>query len=145
MHCAFEEFRENNAINQILKAAVVFLLKRARSGENRRLLGELRLMFGDVDGLEASELPWDDVKFDRLTHRYESSYRLAELILGNTPPEIASGQFQGFSLFFNMNGLFEEYIGRIDRQVLTPLGFTIRLQTPRPTCSLIMLEGVGRS
>jgi 5-methylcytosine-specific restriction enzyme subunit McrC len=35
---------------------------------------------------------------------------LVELFLKGTPPDVTGGNAQSFSLFFDMNVLFEEYI-----------------------------------
>ena len=44
---------------------------------------------------------------------------------------MSGGSVQGFSLFFEMNTLFEEYIGRIARRVFRPDGFKVVLQGPQ--------------
>lgn len=131
LHCRFEEFQEDNPLNQILKACVRLLLKSSRELSNQRRLGELLLVFEGVSEVSRSTLPWHLIRFDRLNQRYEPSFKLAELFLKSTPPDVSGGSVQGFSLFFEMNTLFEEYIGRIARRVFWPDGFKVVLQGPQ--------------
>ena len=131
LHCRFDEFQEDNPLNQILKACIRLLLKSSRELSNQRRLGELLLVFEGVAEVSRSTLPWHLIRFDRLNQRYEPSFKLAELFLKATPPDVSGGSVQGFSLFFEMNTLFEEYIGRIARRVFRPDGFKVVLQGPQ--------------
>lgn len=131
LHCRFDEFQEDNPLNQILKACIRLLLKSSRELTNQRRLGELLLVFEGVSEVSRSTLPWHLIRFDRLNQRYEPSFKLAELFLKATPPDVSGGSVQGFSLFFEMNTLFEEYIGRIARRVFRPDGFKVVLQGPQ--------------
>jgi 5-methylcytosine-specific restriction enzyme subunit McrC len=131
LHCRFDEFQEDNPLNQILKACIRLLLKSSRELSNQRRLGELLLVFEGVSEVSRSTLPWHLIRFDRLNQRYEPSFKLAELFLKATPPDVSGGSVQGFSLFFEMNTLFEEYIGRIARRVFRPDGFKVVLQGPQ--------------
>jgi 5-methylcytosine-specific restriction enzyme subunit McrC len=131
LHCRFDEFQEDNPLNQILKACIRLLLKSSRELSNQRRLGELLLVFEGVSDVSRSTLPWHLIRFDRLNQRYEPSFKLAELFLKATPPDVSGGSVQGFSLFFEMNTLFEEYIGRIARRVFRPDGFKVVLQGPQ--------------
>jgi 5-methylcytosine-specific restriction enzyme subunit McrC len=62
---------------------------------------------------------------------YRPAYKLAQLFLTNTPPDVSGGGVQGFSLFFEMNNLFEEYVGRIARRIFRQAGFQVVLQGPQ--------------
>lgn len=130
LYCRFDEFQEDNPLNQILKAAVRLLLKASRELSNQRKLAELMLIFEGVSDVPRHSLPWHRIAFDRLNDRYRPSYKLAQLFLANTPPDVSGGGVQGFSLFFEMNSLFEEYVGRIARRIFRPEGYQVALQGP---------------
>jgi 5-methylcytosine-specific restriction enzyme subunit McrC len=131
LYCRFEEFEANNPLNQILKAAVRVLLKASKDLRNQRQLAELLLIFEGISDIPASSLPWHKVNFDRLNDRYRPSFRLAELFLKKAPPDVTGGISHGFSLFFDMNSLFEEYIGRMAAKVFRAQGIQVRLQGPQ--------------
>ena len=131
LFCRFDEFQEDNPLNQVLRAAVRLLLRVARNLNNQRQLAELLLIFEGVSDCLQTSLPWHRIVFDRQSDRYKPCFKLAELFLKNTPPDVSGGLAQGFSLFFDMNTLFEEYIGRSVQRVFAPLGFQVRLQAPQ--------------
>lgn len=131
LYCRFDEFQEDNPLNQILKAAIRLLLKASRELTNQRQLAELMLIFEGVSDVPRHSLPWHRIAFDRLNDRYRPAYKLAQLFLTNTPPDVSGGGVQGFSLFFEMNSLFEEYVGRIARRVFRPEGYQVVLQGPQ--------------
>ena len=81
LYCRFEEFQDDNPLNQILKAAIRFLLKLSRDLANHRRLSELLLMFESVVDINRASLPWHRISIDRLDERYLPSFKLAELFL----------------------------------------------------------------
>ena len=131
LFCRFDEFQEDNPLNQILRAAIHLLLKISRELGNQRKLGELMLVFEGASDYPRHSLPWSRVVFDRMSERYRPCFKLAELFLKSTPPDVTGGAAHGFSLFFDMNVLFEEYIGRMAVRTFRPLGYQVTLQGPQ--------------
>lgn len=130
-YCGFEEFTEDNSLNRVLKAALRLLLTFSRNVDNQRSLAELLLAFEEVADVDRGNLPWRDIRIDRLNARYVPCLNLASLFLRQTPPDVTAGTAGGLSVFFDMNVLFEEYIGRVAAKVLRPLGYDVRLQEGR--------------
>lgn len=131
LYCKFDEFQEDNPLNQVFKAALRLLLRVSRDLKNQRQLAELLLVFESVSDIPRESLPWTRVVIDRLSERYRPCLKLAELFLKGTPPDVTGGETLGFSLFFDMNVLFEEFIGRIAMRVFRPMGFHLTLQGPQ--------------
>lgn len=131
LYCRYEEFHEDNPLNRILKAAVRLLLHVSKDAANQRHLSELLFAFDDVANVAMVSLPWSKVSFDRLNEHYRPAFRLAELFLRRTPPDVTSGRAAGFSLLFDMNRLFEEYIGRVLARAFRSGGVDVRRQGPQ--------------
>jgi 5-methylcytosine-specific restriction enzyme subunit McrC len=132
--CRFDELSTDIALNQIMKAAVARLLRLSRSALNQRKLRELGFAFADVRDVAVSALRWDKVVLDRTNARWKDLLALARLLLGERFQSTSSGRGSGFSLLFEMNTLFEEYIGRTLRRVLIGSGLTVHLQGGRLYC-----------
>jgi 5-methylcytosine-specific restriction enzyme subunit McrC len=66
---------------------------------------------------------------------------MARLILQNRTQDVIAGNLDGFSLLFDMNELFEEYIGEVARTALTPKGWQVVLQGP--SHALLQDTGTG--
>jgi 5-methylcytosine-specific restriction enzyme subunit McrC len=130
-YCSYEEFTEDNPLNRILKAALRLLLAFSRNIDNQRSLAELLFAFEAVSDVDRHKLPWNEVGIDRLSVRYVPCLNLASLFLRQTPPDVTAGSAGGLSVFFDMNVLFEEFIGRVAARALRPLGYDVRLQEGR--------------
>lgn len=129
--CRYEELSPDIALNQIMRAAVNRLLSIARAPENQRRLPELSFAFADVSVVPTNQLPWDRVILDRTNIAWATLLNFAKLLLGQRFQTTSTGDGRGFSLLFEMNTLFEEYIGRILRRALAGSGLDVRLQGPQ--------------
>lgn len=129
--CRYDELSADIALNQIMKAAVTKLAKVARAPENQRRLAELSFAFADITALPVKALPWHQVVIDRTNRSWAQLLSLAKLLLGDRFQTTSSGDVRGFSLLFEMNKLFEEFVGRSLARALSGTGFEVRLQGPR--------------
>lgn len=129
--CRFDDLSVDTPLNQVMKAAVMRLSALARSADNQRRLAELAFMLADVSVVPPRTLAWDRIVLDRSNKRWHDLLKLARLLLGNHFQTTSSGNAPGFALLFEMNTLFEEYVGRTMRRALAPMGYTVSLQGPR--------------
>lgn len=71
--CAFDEFTEDSAHNQVLKATILMLLRHGNvKPENKKALRKLLLYFSNVTGVAPTAIRWDGLKY----HRNNASYRM---------------------------------------------------------------------
>ena len=130
LHCTFDEFTADTALNRVLKTALRVLVKVVRGSASSRSINELLFCFQDVGDLVPGAIHWGQIRTDRLTQRYEPLVRMAKLFIEGASPDLVSGDGDGFSILFDMNELFEEYIGRVAGLVFRPQGLEVRLQGP---------------
>ena len=128
--CDFDEFTENNQLNQTLKAALRVLSRVTRSSSNQRSVSELLFCFNEVDDVMPGSLRREQNTTNRISARYEKLLSLAHLFLRNEAPDVISGAGDGFALLFDMNELFEKYIGRLVQKLFTTPECLVRLQKP---------------
>ena len=126
--CRYEEPSPDIPLNQIMKSAVSRLRGIARAPGNQRRLFELELAFAEVGAVSSSHLPWDRVVLDRTNRAWADLLKLAKLLLGDRFQTTSSGRDAGFSLLFEMNTLFEEFVGRTLRATLLRNGARVSLQ-----------------
>lgn len=129
--CRFDELSPDIALNQIMKAAVKKLLRLSRVPENQRRLTELAFAFSEISDVPVAALRWHDVVIDRTNQAWAQLLALARLLLGNRFQTTSWGSAKGFSLLFEMNTLFEEFVGRSFRKALAGTGLQVQLQGPR--------------
>jgi 5-methylcytosine-specific restriction enzyme subunit McrC len=139
----YEELSPNIPLNQIMKSAVARLRCIARAAGNQRRLFELELAFAEVGAVSSSQLPWNEVVLDRTNRAWADLLTLAQLLLGDRFQTTSSGSNAGFSLLFEMNTLFEEFVGRSLRAALLRNSTHVRLQRMKGH-ALIDADGKGR-
>jgi 5-methylcytosine-specific restriction enzyme subunit McrC len=129
--CVFDEFSENNPLNQALKAALQILRKVAKSQSNQRNLAELLFCFQDVGDVAPSAIDWSKASTNRLSFRFKPLLAMARLFIEGKSPDVVSGSGDGFALLFDMNQLFEGYVGAVAKRVFSKDGLEVSLQGPK--------------
>lgn len=142
--CRFDELSADIALNQIMKAAVMKLAKVSRAPENQRRLAELNFAFADVTAVPVKSLPWHQVVIDRTNRSWAQLLSLAKLLLGDRFQTTSNGNTQGFSLLFEMNKLFEEFVGRSLARACAGSAYEVRLQGPRRYALADLQTGLNR-
>ncbi|MHC2258264.1 McrC family protein [Sinorhizobium meliloti] len=132
--CRFDELSEDIALNRILKAAIAHLSRMSRNAANQQRLRELAFVYADITDVPAPALKWDDVVIDRTNRAWQELLGMARLFLCNRYQTTSSGSGQGTALLFEMNSLFEEYIGRLVSRALAGTELRVSLQGGREYC-----------
>lgn len=140
--CRYDEMSTDIPLNQIMKAAVAKLTKLSRSTANQRMLRELSAVYVEVGVIRPRDLRWDEIVIDRTSERWRELLRLAQLLLGERFQTTSSGGSQGFSLLFDMNALFENFIARTLAGVLACSPLKVVRQGGRLYC---LRDEAGRS
>ena len=108
--CEFDDFIEDNNLNRILKAAILKILT-SNYNINSMKLNRFLFYFSGVSNEKNIDNILHTIKLNRQNQRYEKSLLLAKLILDNSISKNNIGKQDGFSMLFEINKLFEEYIG----------------------------------
>ena len=132
--CRFDALTPDIALNRIMKAAVTRLSRIARTTDNQRRLRELAFAYADIADVPVPALRWDEVALDRTNARWRELLNLARLLLGNRFQTTSSGGSDGFSLLFEMNTLFEEYVARMLKRALADTDRRVVSQGGRLYC-----------
>lgn len=132
--CRFDALTPDIALNRIMKAAVSRLSRIARTTDNQRRLRELAFAYADIADVPVSALRWDEVTLDRTNARWRELLNLARLLLGERFQTTSAGGGDGFSLLFEMNTLFEEYIARMLKRALADTELRVVSQGGRLYC-----------
>lgn len=132
--CRFDVLSEDTSLNRIMKAAVSHLSRLSRSSGNQQRLRELAFVYADIANISPSALLWDDVVIDRTNRRWRELLSMARLFLEGRHQTTTGGAGQGTALLFEMNKLFEEYVGRLISRALAGTDLTVSLQGGRLFC-----------
>jgi 5-methylcytosine-specific restriction enzyme subunit McrC len=132
--CRFDVLSEDTALNHVMKAAVGHLSRISRSSANQQRLRELAFVYADIADVPPSALRWAEVVIDRTNRRWHELLAMARLFLSNRFQTTTGGSGQGTALLFEMNALFEEYVGRLISRTLSGTDLTVSLQGGRLFC-----------
>ncbi|HEX7874417.1 MAG TPA: restriction endonuclease [Sphingobium sp.] len=132
--CRYDALTSDIALNRIMKAAVMRLSRIARTTDNQRRLREMAFAYADIADVPVSALRWDEVVLDRTNGRWRELLNLARLLLGERFQTTSAGGSDGFSLLFEMNTLFEEYVARMLKRVLADTDLRVVSQGGRLYC-----------
>ncbi len=128
----FDEFTEDNLLNQVFKATTDKLLKYTQDSKNFKLLSECNLILQDVSLNKINFVDTEKVKFNRLNAEYENIFNLAKLLLFGNSIDLNAKDTKSYSLMFDMNKLFEEFIFEfIKKECCNPQNYLIRTENPQ--------------
>ena len=132
--CRYDELSEDIALNRIMKATLGHLARMSRDAANVQRLRELAFLYADVADISIPALRREDVVIDRTNRPWRELFSMAQLFLRNRYQTTSAGSGQGSALLFEMNALFEEYIGRLVSRALAGSEFRVTLQGGRLFC-----------
>ena len=107
----YSEFLSDIKINRIIKTTLKFLYKKSNSSKNQQKIRELLFIFDDVSECEDYKNFFAKLVINRQVKHYEQTLLWCKIfLLGNTfTPH--KGDDLAFALLFDMNTLFESYVG----------------------------------
>jgi 5-methylcytosine-specific restriction enzyme subunit McrC len=129
--CAFDERSEDTPLNRTLKAALLVAGRMLEGARISSIVTELRHAMDGVSETCPSADQRARLRTDRMNRHMEPLLVLAKLILGNRNPDLgrsADGNRDTYALVWDMNVLFEEYVGRLAREVFEAKGLRVVLQ-----------------
>lgn len=132
--CRFDLLSDDTPLNRIMKAAVTRLLRLSHRDANQQRLRELAFVYADITDVPISALDWDRVVIDRTNQSWRELFAMARLFLQDRYQTTTGGAGQGTAMLFEMNALFEEYVGRLIARALAGTGLTVSLQGGRLFC-----------
>ncbi|WP_313554721.1 McrC family protein [Agrobacterium cavarae] len=132
--CRFDDLSQDIALNQIMKAAVAHVSRLSRSPANQQRLRELAFVYAYISDVPVAALKWREVIIDRTNRAWQDLFGMAQLFLRSRYQTTSSGSGQGSALLFEMNALFEEYVGRLVTRALAGTEFRVTLQGGRLFC-----------
>jgi 5-methylcytosine-specific restriction enzyme subunit McrC len=129
IYCEYDEFSEDNKLNRFFLFAIKSLLPCVR---DKKLLKECEVALSDVC-FEIFDIQRLNINFDRLSYRFKHSYELGVLLLQKLIPMFTQER-KSFAFLFDMNELFENFIGKIYESV----DATTQLQKQKNYGSLVL-------
>ena len=110
-YVGYSEFLSDIKINRIIKTTLKFLYKKSNSSKNQQKIRELLFIFDDVSECEDYKNFFAKLVINRQVKHYEQTLLWCKIFLLNNSFTPHKGDDLGFALLFDMNALFESYVG----------------------------------
>lgn len=110
-YVCYQEFSIDRAENRLIKSALEFLYKRSKSSKNQRLIREYLFIFDEISSSSDINADFSRLKLNRQTKHYEQALLWSKIFLQNKSFSPYRGSDVAFALLFDMNTLFESYVG----------------------------------
>ncbi|MBS5827284.1 MAG: McrC family protein [Campylobacter concisus] len=110
-YVGYSEFLSDIKTNRIIKSTLKFLYKKSNSSKNQQKIREFLFMFDEVSTCDDYKNFFEKLVINRQVKHYEQTLLWCKIfLLGNsfTPHK---GNDLAFALLFDMNALFESYVG----------------------------------
>ncbi|MFW3340774.1 McrC family protein [Aliarcobacter butzleri] len=113
IYCEYDEFSENNSLNQFFLYSVKYLQKFVK---DKKLLKQCELIFDEVEYKSVDINRLETINFNRLNVRFKTSFEIALLLLKQSIP-LFNQDKKSFAFLFDMNVLFEKFIARMVKEL----------------------------
>ncbi|MGV7240628.1 McrC family protein [Caballeronia sp. M23-90] len=140
LHCEFDELTVDNEHNQFVKAALQVASSIVPIGSSYAMsVRRLSASLDQVAEIRASKNLQGPPPTQRLTRRYDRLLLLSSWLLRALGPDVHGGTSTGLSLLFDMNRLFQDYVGHSLDAVIQkhPLRGRLNLTRERPVKHLV--------
>ena len=129
IYCSYDEFSVDNELNRFFLFAIKTLLHYVK---DKKILKMCELI---LDEVTYSHININSLKisFNRLNNRYIKSFEFALMLLQKILPTFSNGE-KSFAFLFDMNQLFEKFIGNIFKSI----DKTTKLQTQKKFGNLLL-------
>ena len=117
-YVCYQEFSTDRAENRLIKSALEFLYRRSKSSRNQRLIREYLFIFDEISSSSDINADFSRLKLNRQTKHYEQALLWSKIFLQNKSFSPYRGSDVAFALLFDMNRLFESYVGNFIKKKL---------------------------
>ena len=114
----YSEFLKDIKINQIIKTTLKFLYKQSNVSKNQQKIRELLFIFDEVSTCEDYKNFFTNYTISRQVKHYEQALLWCKIFLLGDSFTPHKGDDLAFALLFDMNALFESYVGNFIKKKL---------------------------
>ena len=107
----YSEFLSDIKINRIIKTTLKFLYKKSNSSKNQQKIRELLFIFDEVSMCNDYKNFFTNYTINRQARHYEQTLLWCKIFLLGDTFTPHKGDDLAFALLFDMNALFESYVG----------------------------------
>ena len=125
-YCEYDEFSENNKLNQLFLFVTKCLFNISCSSENKKLLSFIMNYFCDIPFVRYNKYMADKIVLTRNQQLFSHPFKIAKMFLENISVDISKNSLENMTLLWDMNLLFEEFVYELLKR--NNLSYTVNYQ-----------------
>lgn len=109
-YCEYDEFSENNFLNQLFLFVSTCLYNISNSSYNKKTLKFIINYYSDISFVRFDKFKVRKIKLTRNQELFKKPFKLAKMFVEQTSVDLSKNKFENITLVWDMNKLFEEFI-----------------------------------
>lgn len=115
-YCEYDEFSENNPLNQLFLFVSTCLYNISNNSYNKKLLKFIINYYSDISFVRFDKFKIQKIKLTRSQEFFKKPFNLAKMFVEKTSVDLSKNKFENITLVWDMNKLFEEFIYELIRR-----------------------------
>lgn len=112
-YCEYDEFSENNLLNQLFLFVSTCLYNISNDSYNKKTLKFIMNYYSDIQFLRFDIFKAEKIKLSRNQELFRKPFNLAKMFVERTSVDLSKNKLENITLIWDMNKLFEEFIFEI--------------------------------
>lgn len=108
--CDFDEFSENNVLNQLFLYVTYNLNNVTKNTHNKKLLQCIINYYSDIDFVRFYPKDLSHITLTKNQSFFKTAFLLAKMFIEHTAVDMSKNKFDNIALLWDMNSLFEEFV-----------------------------------
>ena len=109
-YCEYDEFSENNLLNQLFLFVSTCLYNISNNSYNKKNLKFIINYYSDISFGRFDKFKAKKIKLTRNQELFKKPFKLAKMFVEQTSVDLSKNKFENITLVWDMNKLFEEFI-----------------------------------
>ncbi len=130
-YCEYDEFSENNILNQLFLFVSTCLYNISNDSYNKKTLKFIMNYYSDIKLIRFNRFKAEKIRLSRNQELFEKPFKLAKMFVEKTSVDLSKNKFENITLIWDMNKLFEEFVFEIMKKFEGELGCKLVAQKGR--------------
>ena len=127
-YCEYDEFSENNILNQLFLFVSTCLYNISNDSYNKKTLKFIINYYSDIKLVRFDRFKAEKIKLSRNQELFKKPFNLAKMFIEKTSVNLSKNKFENITLIWDMNKLFEEFVFEIMKKNESELGWKFTAQ-----------------
>ena len=109
-YCEYDEYSENNILNQLFLFVSTCLYSISSNNYNKKILKFITNYYADIDLIRFDKVKAEKIKLSRNQEMFKKPFMLAKMFIENATVDLTKNRLENIILLWDMNKLFEEFV-----------------------------------